>query len=112
LAGFTQYLDAVKIGREQDEIGRAVAAFQAIAAEVRSERLVKLVAEPDEGPLSRTLLRVRHDLVIIGRAAVNPLPEIFAQRLGPRLIRLGVEASEFLRRSATALARLLDPATH
>jgi uncharacterized membrane protein YccC len=103
LAGFTEKLDAMRIGREQDEIGKALAAFQTIAAETKSERLVKPVAEPDEGPLSRTLLRLRHDLVIVGRAAVTPLPDSFAQRLGPQLVRLGAEGSEFLRKSATAL---------
>ena len=41
-----------------------------------------LTADPDPAPLSRTLLRLRHDLVIIGRAASTPLPDIFAQRLG------------------------------
>jgi hypothetical protein len=103
LAGFTETLDAMSIGRQQNEIGSALAAFQTIAAETKSERLVKLVAEPDEGPLSRTLLRLRHDLVIVGRAAVAPLPDVFAQRLGPQLVRLGAEGSEFLRKSATAL---------
>jgi hypothetical protein len=67
-------------------------------AEAKRERLVNLVAEPDLGPLSRTLLRLRHDLVIIGRAAVAPLPDNLAQRLGPTLTRLGTNASVFLHR--------------
>jgi hypothetical protein len=62
------------------------------------------VAEPDLGPLSRTLLRLRHDLVIIGRAAVAPLPDNLAQRLGPMLTRLGPTANDFLHGCATALA--------
>jgi uncharacterized membrane protein YccC len=109
LEGFSRNLDAAQIGRSQNEIGRAVIAFQATAAEARSERLVKLMPEPDEGPLSRTLLRLRHDLVILGRAAVVPLPDIFAQRLRPRLAELAAEASKFLRGCATALTRRRTP---
>jgi hypothetical protein len=67
------------------------------------------MAEPDEGPLSRTLLRLRHDLVILGRAAVCPLPDVFAQRLCPRLTQFGMEASKFLRGCATALTRRRNP---
>jgi uncharacterized membrane protein YccC len=109
LDGFCQNLDSVEIGRSQDEIGRAVIAFQATAAEARSERMVKLVAEPDEGPMSRTLLRLRHDLVILGRAAAIPLPDVFARRLRPRLTELATEATKFLRGSATALTRRRNP---
>jgi uncharacterized membrane protein YccC len=109
LEGFSRSLDPAAIGRSQDEIGRAVVAFQSTAAEARSERMVRLMAEPDEGPLSRTLLRLRHDLVILGRAAVCPLPDVFAQRLCPRLTQLGMEASKFLRGCATALTRRRNP---
>jgi uncharacterized membrane protein YccC len=102
LAGFIRHLDASEIRRIQDDVGGLVAAFQEIAAEASRERLVALSREPDPAPLSRTLLRLRHDLVMIGRAAV-PLPEAFAQRLGPLLTRLGADASEFLRGSAAAV---------
>jgi len=105
LAGFTTTLDAEEIRRAQSEIGETVAAFQAIAAEARRERLVNLVAEPDPGPLARTLLRLRHDLVIIGRAATTPLPDTLGQRLGPLLARLGADSSAFLREIADALLR-------
>jgi hypothetical protein len=71
--------------------------------------MVKLVAEPDEGPMSRTLLRLRHDLVILGRAAAVPLPDVFARRLRPRLTELAAEATKFLRGSATALTRRRNP---
>ena len=105
LAGFTTTLDAEEIRRAQSDIGEAVAAFQAIAAEARRERLVNLVAEPDPSPLARTLLRLRHDLVIIGRAAATPLPDTLGQRLGPLLARLGADSSAFLREIADALLR-------
>jgi hypothetical protein len=102
LAGFVQQLDANEIRRVQDAMGESVIAFQEIAAEARRERLVALASEPDPTSLSRTLLRLRHDLVMIGRAA-KPLPGAIAQRLDPLLTRVGADVSEFLRGSATAL---------
>ena len=102
LAGFTQRLDANKMRELQDDLGRSVIAFQEIAAEAKRERLVALGSEPDPAPLSRTLLRLRHDFVIIGRA-VTPLPSAIAQRLDPLLSRVGQDVSEFLGGSATAL---------
>ncbi|HML06896.1 MAG TPA: FUSC family protein [Xanthobacteraceae bacterium] len=109
LAGVTGKLDPEEIRRIQNDIGEAVVAFQAIAAEAKRERVINLVAEPDPGPLSRTLLRLRHDLVIVGRAAAVPLPDSFAQRLGPLLARLGADSSDFLRKTATALPRRSRP---
>jgi uncharacterized membrane protein YccC len=102
LAGFIHPLEANEIRRIQDDVGTAVSAFREIVAEARRERMVTLAAEPDPAPLSRTLLRLRHDLVMIGRAAM-PLSEALAQRLAPLLTRVGDDASEFLRASATAL---------
>jgi uncharacterized membrane protein YccC len=110
LAGITRQIDPSEIRRIQDETGRAVAAFQALAAEAKRERSVHLVAEPDPAPLSRTLLRLRHDLVIFGRAAMAPLPQPFAQRLDRSLAHLGTCASDYLRACASALAsRSLPP---
>jgi uncharacterized membrane protein YccC len=109
LEGFWRNLAPVEIARSQEEIGRSVTAFQAIAAEARSERMIKMLPEPDEGPLSRTLLRLRHDLVILGRAAAVPLPDVFAQRLRPQLTALAGEESKFLRGCAAALSRRRDP---
>jgi uncharacterized membrane protein YccC len=110
LAGFTHRLDVAETTRMQQEAGRALAAFQAIAAEAKGERTINLVAEPDPAPLARTLLRLRHDLVIIGRAAVAPLPEEFAERLGPSLARVAECTSKYLHESASALrSRGLPP---
>jgi uncharacterized membrane protein YccC len=108
LGGFIHQPDASEIERIQDELGQLVTAFQEIAAEARGERLVALAWEPDPAPLSRTLLRLRDNLVMIGRAAM-PLLGTFAQRLGPLLNRVGADASEFLRGSATALALRRHP---
>jgi len=104
LAGFTQKLDVAEATRMQQEAGYTLTVFQTIAAEAEGERMVNLVAEPDPAPLARTLLRLRHDVVIIGRAAAAPLPEKFAERLGPALARVAERSSEYLHGSASALA--------
>ena len=109
LAGFTQRLDVAGTTRMQQEAGRALAAFQAIAAEAKGERTINLVAEPDPAPLARTLLRLRHDLVIIGRAATAPLPQEFAERLGPSLARVAECTSKYLHESASALRSRRPP---
>lgn len=109
LARFTRRLDAAETTRMQQEAGRALAAFQVIAAEAKDERMINLVADPDPAPLARTLLRLRHDVVIIGRAAAAPLPEKFAKRLGPPLARVAECTSQYLHGSASALASRRSP---
>jgi len=69
LSGFTRQIADGDIQNAQDEVGRSVTAFQTVIEEARREQLIGLAARPDPGPLSRTLLRLRHDLVILGRAA-------------------------------------------
>jgi len=109
-AGFMQTHDAAAMARIHDGIGQAVARLQGIAAEAKHERISVLQADPELGPLSRTLLRLRHDLVIIGRAAAEPLPKTFRQRLGPPLARVAETAADYLRRSGEALAARRAPA--
>ena len=89
----------------QDEIGRTVKAFEEIAVEAQRERLINFVAEPDPTVLARTLLRLRHDLVIIGRAGNMPLPHRIGERLGPPLAQIGVTVSDFLSASVALISR-------
>jgi uncharacterized membrane protein YccC len=109
LTGFTRGLDIADNRRIQYEIGDAVAAFQQITGEARHEFVITFAGQPDPGPLSRTLLRLRHDLVIIGRAGADPLPEALRGRLAPPLGHVGEAAREFLNRSAAALAERSGP---
>jgi hypothetical protein len=68
-------------------------------------------AQPDPASLLRTLLRLRHDLVMIGRAADEPFPEVFRACLGPPLARVSETAADYLRSSSKALvARRPSPA--
>jgi len=102
-AGFTRDLDQTALHAMQNRIGAAFARLDAVAVEARHERMTRLVAEPDQAPLLRTLLRLRHDLVMIGRAATVPLPATFRSRLAPRLTRIQETAADYLRSCSGAL---------
>jgi uncharacterized membrane protein YccC len=103
LAGFTRARDESAVRQIQDGIGQAVLRLQTVAGDAQRERVTYLAPQADPAPLSRTLLRLRHDFIIIARAAVAPLPDRFAARLGPLLARIGASAADYLHRSAAAL---------
>lgn len=103
LMGFTQRLDPEDSRRMQRDIGERIAAFQEHAAVSKGESLLSLVPRADPHPLLRNLLRLRNDLVIIARAAAEPLPAPIAERLSPSIGRIAASAEIFLDASATAL---------
>ena len=103
LAGLAHGLDMDALHRIQDGIGQALVQMNAVGAEAEHERSAGLAVGPDTGPLLRTLLRLRHDLVMIGRAATTPLPEAFATRLASPLAHLGAAFPDYLRASGVAL---------
>jgi uncharacterized membrane protein YccC len=102
-AGFTRPIDAAEIRRIQTTIGAAFARVDAVAAEVKRERITYLTEQPDPGPLLRTLLRLRHDLIMIGRAAAVPLPDVIQAQLGPLLAYVVDTTADYLHAARTAL---------
>jgi uncharacterized membrane protein YccC len=107
--GFTQNLDRPTLTSIQSRIGEAFARLDNAALEAQHERMTRLRAEPDQAPLLRTLLRLRHDLVMTGRAALAPLPGAFGTRLGPWLARVCDTITDYLRASAAALSTRQGP---
>jgi uncharacterized membrane protein YccC len=103
LAGFLRPSDPAQVRAIHAGIAAAFAQVDTRAGEARREQMTYLTAEPDPGPLLRTLLRLRHDLVMVGRAAAAPLPERFQARLGPLLRRFGEAGGECLRACGVAL---------
>src|SRR5262249_56559672 len=93
----------------QNRIGEAFAQLDKAAHEAQHERMTRLRAEPDQAPLLRTLLRLRHDLVMMGRAAVAPLPGVLGARLGPWPGRLSGPVPRYLPASASALSTRQGP---
>ncbi len=96
-------LDNDALHRIQDGIGSALVSLNAIGTEAERERAAHLTSGPDTGPLLRTILRLRHDLVMIGRASVAPLPSELQARLAPSLIKVREVFVAYLRSSAAAL---------
>jgi hypothetical protein len=103
LSGLTRGRDNDALHALQDGIGAALVALNAVGAEAERERTARLSTGPDTGPLLRTVLRLRHDLVMIGRASVVPLPVDLQQRLTLPLKRVSDAMVEYLKAAAAAL---------
>jgi uncharacterized membrane protein YccC len=111
MVGFTRPVDPDAILCLQNPIDEGLARLGPIATEAGYERVTWLDPYGDPAPLHRTLLRLREDLVMIGRSAVAPLPEPLKARLSPRLGHVAETADHVLRDSAAALrARRAPPA--
>jgi hypothetical protein len=101
LGGLTRNEIEATARRVGEEVAEAYASAQAIAVEGMHERMPYLAATPDLQPLLRTLLRLQHDFVMIGRTA--PLPTVAHARLRPVLASAGHAAATYLRASGSAL---------
>jgi uncharacterized membrane protein YccC len=111
LAGLAEPPDPTRVRAVHAALGAAVAGFDAAVADVKHEQALGFAAGMDPGPLSRTLLRLRHDLVIVGRSAAQPLPDVIARRLAPLADTYGRSVGGYLAASASALrARQPPPA--
>ncbi len=103
LAGLTRGRDNDALHALQDGIGHAISELNAIGTEAERERSARLSHGPDTGPLLRTVLRLRHDVVMIGRATVTPLPANLQSRLMLPIAQLSEAMSNYLKASAEAL---------
>jgi uncharacterized membrane protein YccC len=109
MVGLKGGLDLGALHRIQDGVGESLTQLNLVGAEAERERAVRASRAPDTGPLLRTLLRLRHDLVMIGRAAVTPLPQALQARLDP-LGDVATAIGDFLPASGAALlARRVPP---
>ena len=104
IAGLAEGLDMNALHRIQDGIGHSLSSLTVLAAEAERERSAGIVVDPHTGPLLRTLLRLRHDLIFLGRAALAPSPKDIHARVQLPLERIGAIAAEYLRASGAALA--------
>jgi hypothetical protein len=103
LAGLTRGLDNDALHRIQDGIGAAVTGLHSTGAEAERERSAHLSSGPDTGPLLRTILRLRHDVVMIGRASGVPLPANVQVRLARPLSDVSKAIVAFMRAVAASL---------
>ena len=104
-------IDDNELHRLQDGIGHALNDLNTIGVEAERERRARLSREAETGPLRRTLLRLRHDLVIVGRAVGEAMPEEIRRRLQPRLDAIAATASDYMTASAASLLVHEGPAS-
>ena len=110
IAALTEGRDEAAILALQDRIGDVLSRLEALAGQARHERIGVLAAkQPEPGPLLRTLLRLRHDLIILGRAAAVPLPEVIQKRFGPGLEQIASSVAAQMRDMAGALVTRREP---
>lgn len=76
-----------------DRLRQSLMRLAAVVDEAGRERRSRLTDAADPEPLLRTARRVRSDLVMIGRAAAESLPDTLAAALAPALARVGGSVS-------------------
>jgi uncharacterized membrane protein YccC len=114
-AALSQMLEHHTGGKRPDirqinvELANFITRLNATGAEAEHERTARLTSGPDTGPLLRTLLRLRHDIVILGRAVGCDLPAPVEARLTPPLRQISAAAGDFLRGAAAALRERKPP---
>jgi uncharacterized membrane protein YccC len=101
--------DRTRITQLQDDVRAGMARLETVAGEARQERRTYLTNEFDPDPLVRTVFRLRNDLVMIGRAGAEPLPEPIVVRLREPLEQVSQAGQSFLRASAMALQERKSP---
>ncbi len=109
VSDITHGRDVESLHQIQDGIGKSLVRLDAVAAEAAHERSAKLASEPETGPLLRTLLRLRHDLVIMGRAVAMPLPEVLQTRLDTPLTQVSNAFTDYMRGCGNALVARGNP---
>jgi uncharacterized membrane protein YccC len=109
LADIARAQDVETLHRIQDGVGESMTRLDAIAEECAQERSARLASEPPTGPLLRTLLRLRHDLVIVGRAVAKPEPEEIQTRLGKPLQEVSTAFGNYMRGCGKALVARSGP---
>src|SRR6516162_1159806 len=109
MARLSRGRDNDALHRIQDGIGAALVELNATGAEAERERAAHLSSGPNTGPLLRTILRLRHDAVMIGRASVVPLPPDLQAHLAAPLAAVSDALVTYLRASAASLRARAGP---
>lgn len=95
-------VDTATATAAQAPLRSALAKLEAAASEARRERQVHLTSDPDPDPVVRTAMRLRNDLIIVGRAVSVPFASPIAERLTPFAAAVAATGSAFLEGIGTA----------
>ena len=110
LVGLSHGLDNDALHRIQDGIGAAVTICMRPGPRPNASAPCGCLPSPDTGPLLRMILRLRHDVVIIGRASVVALPPDVQARLDAPVAGVSDAIVGYLRAAAKALRCCCDAA--
>jgi uncharacterized membrane protein YccC len=86
-----------------NQLRKAIAKLDTVGDEAKRERATYLTGEPDPEPLLRMVRRIRNDLVMVGRAVVQPLPGAARPALVGPLTEVSSATGAALRAIADAL---------
>jgi uncharacterized membrane protein YccC len=88
-----------------DQLRKSLALADSAADAVVQERMAYLTGAADGQSLCRTLRRIYHDLAMIGRATIEPLPEPFQSQLSERTAATSEAIAAFFKEIGDAIAR-------
>ena len=109
LAGLTRPVDAAEVRRLQIATRRTIVQLETIAEEAQRERASRLTDDPDPDPILRTSLRMRSDMIMLARAAIEPLPAVVGERLQSAINGLAAAGGVWLRGLSEAFATRAPP---
>ena len=109
ISAVTRSATTGRILTKQDAVRNALAALETITAEAARETRNHLSEDVDPEPIARTLRRVRHDLVLIGRVASGPVVARPSSLLEKSLQDFAGTGSEYLRGLGRAFAAREPP---
>jgi uncharacterized membrane protein YccC len=109
LKGLAGKSNAARVAQLQDSVRAALARLEGVATEAKHERRSRLSNEFDPDPLVRTVLRLRNDLVMIARAAAEPLTDVVIARLEASLAEVSNTIARHLRATADAFVKREKP---
>lgn len=104
LAGASRAVDQSAIVATQAQMRQSIAAAEASAAEVASERATHVTDVGDPMLILRSLRRLRSDVALLSRTTPLPLPEPLGTRLAPTLMTLAATLRTALDSLAASLA--------
>jgi uncharacterized membrane protein YccC len=107
--GLLAQSDATAIGMEHLKIRALFDRLEVAQKEWNRERRTFLGGESDLAPLPRTLRRIYHDLVLVGRVATRPFSESDAARAAPYAATVMEAGGRFFKDSGAALGRRTTP---
>jgi uncharacterized membrane protein YccC len=95
--------------RVQDKLGAILIELDTLGKDADHERSARLTFGADTAPLRRALLRLRHDLVFIGRAVGMPISDVMRGRMRPLLEDVEATGTAYPRACAAALRQGAGP---